>query len=106
VSFDAADLLLTAGGTAMLLHIALCAVVLRALRSSDQEIVGELFATPNQWLGLLRVSYYFPFRALPPGTSQLEPWVLVTLFAARLAGLCFACGMFGFLAIAFIEAGR
>jgi hypothetical protein len=122
-SFDALEFFLTVAGAGMLLHIALCAVVLRALRGSEYHaIAGELFAVPNQWLGapdqidqmrvlgvqirLLRVRYFFPFRALPPGASKLEPWVGASLFAARLAGLTFACGMLGFLVTALIEAGR
>jgi hypothetical protein len=119
-SFDALEFFLTAAGVGMLLHIALCAVVLRALRGSEHRaIVGELFAVPNQWLGapdqtrvlgvqirLLRVRYFFPFRALPPGASELQPWVGASLFGARLGGLTFACGMLGFLATVLIEAGR
>jgi hypothetical protein len=105
------DTLFLTAGVAMFLHLALC-VVLHLALTGHPAIVDELFAVPNRLLGtpdvirLLRVRYFLPFRAPPEGMRLLEPWVRVTLLATRATGLCVLCASLGFLAAAFVEAGR
>ena len=112
MSFDAAINLFYVAGWSMLLNLGLSLVVSRALSTADYRAIrDELFAVPNRLLGtpdlfrLLRVRYFLPFRALPDGASELEPWVLATLWAARFSGLCFVCAILGFFVAMFAAAG-
>jgi hypothetical protein len=96
---------------AMILQGGLAAIARSGVSDTDQALEYELFGVPNRWLGtpndirLLRVRYFWPFRALPSGTERLPPWVRGTLLAARLAGFIFLCAISGFFVAAFVAAG-
>ena len=102
--------LLQIAGLAMILHGALCVVALRTIHSP--EIETQLFAVPNRLFGtpqvirLMRVRYYWPFVSLPREARMLTSRVRAIILAARLTGLCCLCALLGFLATAFVEAGR
>jgi hypothetical protein len=105
------DALFLTAGISMFLHLALGAILRRGL-SNHPAIEDELFAVPNRLLGtpnfirLLRVRYFMPFRALPEEAHRLKPWVRITLVATRITGLCFICAILGFFVAAFVEVGR
>jgi len=93
----------------MLAHLGLCALLLRGLESN---VVARdaLMAIPNRPLAptsrirLLRARYYLPWQSLPPGASDLKPWVRRTLLASRIAGFLFAGSVIGFLVAIFAQA--
>ena len=105
------DVLFLTAGISMFVHLALCVILRRGLLNHP-AIEDELFATPNRPLGtpnfmrLLRVRYFMPFRALPVEAHRLELWVRITLLATRVTGLCSICAILGFFVAAFVEAGR
>jgi hypothetical protein len=113
VNLDAPDFLFVTAGVAMLMHLGLCAIARFGLRGSDNRAIDDaLFAVPNRPFGtpdlfrLLRFRYFFPGRALPEGSDQLQPWVRAALLGARISGLYFVCAILGFIAAEFFEAGR
>jgi hypothetical protein len=95
----------------MLAHMALSAVALRSL-ANHPGVAAELFAVPNRplgtpdWIRLMRVRYFLPFKAMPESTRTLDAGVRGILWATRVTGLCFACAMLGFFISVFVEAGR
>src|SRR5271166_4334230 len=100
---DMTGLFFFAGGAAMLAHIALCALLVRAL--ADNGAAKEaLMAIPNRPLAptsrirLLRARYYVPWQSLPPTTNELDPWTRRILQATRISGLLFVASMLAFLA--------
>jgi hypothetical protein len=109
VKFDAPGILLFTAGAALVSHVALSAIVRRALRSSEHHALHEeLFAVSKpDWLDSsetrdLRFRYYLPFRALPSGADRLPSWVRATLFAARVSGFCFVCAVLGWFVAVFL----
>jgi hypothetical protein len=105
------DILLLAAGIAMLAHVVLSRAAVRSL-ADYPSVLTDLFAVPNQPLGtpegfrLMRVRYFWPFRALPEAARSLDPGIQRLLQATRQAGFCFACAMLGYLGTLFIEASR
>jgi len=103
-----AEFFLMAGGVAMFAHLGLCALLLRGLENNG-SFREALMAIPNRPLGtplsirLLRARYYLPWQSLPPGASDLEPWVRRTLLASRIAGFLFAVSVIGFFVAIFAE---
>jgi hypothetical protein len=93
----------------MLLHLALGALTRRGLLDRP-AVEAELFGIPNRFLGtptrirLLRVRYLLPFRRLPDGVAELDPWVRTNLAAARVTGFCLLCAVAGFFVAILAEA--
>jgi len=104
------ELLFFAGGVAMLVHLALCALLVRGLATNGALKVA-LIAIPNRPLAptssirLLRARYYLPWQSLPPTINELEPWVRRTPQTARITGLLCVVSMVGFLAAEVASAG-
>jgi hypothetical protein len=106
---DITGLFFFVGGATMLVHIALCALLVRSL--SDNVAAKEaLMAIPNRPLAptsslrLLRAQYYLPWQSLPPTIRELEPWIRRTLVMARITGLLFVVSMVGFIAAEVVSA--
>src|ERR1700751_5771660 len=109
------EVLFNTAGIAMLAHFALSFVSVRSL-VNHPAVAAELFAVPNrllgtpewtpQWMRLMRVRYFLPFRAMPKCTRTLDAGVRRVLRATRLTGFCFPCALLGFFISVFIEAGR
>jgi hypothetical protein len=108
------DILFNIAGIALGAHVVLSFVTVRGL--ADYPIVAAaVFTAPNrllgtpawmpQWMQLMRVRYFWPFRALPVGTASIEAGMRRLLLATRLAGFCFACSLLGFFVSLLIEAG-
>lgn len=104
-----AEFFLLAAGVAMLAHVGLCALLLHGLENNE-PVREALMAIPNRPLGtprsfrLLRARYYLPWLPLPPGASDLEPWVRGALLASRVSGFLFAASVTGFFVTIFAEA--
>jgi hypothetical protein len=107
---DMTGLFFFAGGMAILVHIALCALLVRGL-ANNGAAKEALMAIPNRPLAptssirLLRARYYLPWQSLPPTINELEPWVRRTLQTARITGLLCVVSMVGFLAAEVVSAG-
>jgi hypothetical protein len=98
---DFQELSFLTGGAAMLAHVCLCWLLLRGL-ANNGSVKEALMAIPNRPLAptsgirLLRARYYLPWQSLPPGASDLEPWVRRPLLASRITGFLFAASLLGF----------
>ena len=107
---DLTGLLFFAGGVAMLVHIALCALLVRGL-GNNGATKEALMAIPNRPLAptsrmrLLRARYYLPWQSLPPTINELAPWIRRTLQTARIAGLLCVVSTVGFIAAEVASAG-
>ena len=100
---DMTGLFFFAGGAAMLIHILLCALLVRRL-ANDGAAKEALMAIPNRPLAptgsirLLRVRYYLPWQSLPSTLNELDSWTRRIVLAARISGILFVVSTLGFIA--------
>jgi len=104
------DLLFDIAGIALIVHIALCSMLMRGLRDNS-AMLDELFAVPNGRIvgrssfRLLRVRYYLPWisvRSLGP----IGGGTRVILILAQISGLLMPICALSFLALATVLATR
>jgi hypothetical protein len=99
------NMLFYVAGTALLVHLVICWLLQRSLAAND-ETLKELFAIPNQGLGvksrfqLLRFGYYLPWKAASHQTKSMDGAQRLMLRSARVTGVLVPLCALVFLALA------